>query len=734
MPATREQIYAALQAADKAGNTDDAKELARQYASMPAISAPKPATAISTAGRALWNAPMDLAEVTKGAMQQFGPDGVIGQAIQHPVKTYEAAKDWTGHAADILGGAAQHVRDMSSPDEQGSASRMDTTAFDNMLAAAKQKYGTKQGIYKQIGDHPVGTALMAASVVDPALRLAGVDGGVTAAAGAAGDAFKAVTDSPGASPTVSSAIANTQKVVAPLKRIVTAQRTGDAAAATMSADAAGRLTGADADATAAAQAASERATRAAALAERARARSKTLNDRSTTAAAEATPPEPDIGAAAHLSDIGDSIRQPAIAAQDTINDDMRTADDKYRTAMQQVADDRAAAGVGVSDSPIAKAMIKQSQSVVAPNAATRPSVGNVPVDSAGAKLHKMMLDVLQPQNIPLTDVEAAQAIKAGAEVQTGADGGKYRVIKPSMENVDDFRRYVGKVANGQVDGYEGINANEARNMYGNLTKVLDQYSKGASKPVQANWAAGKKALSPFDNVRAGQAIVGTQPGTGGVASVAASTLPGRIMAGGRDTLKQAAAVAGEAPVASALRSQVQNAFAGVGDANKLDAMIKPGSQLGEAVNTDDDLSAAVRAHIAQVRQANVQGVNATDLAARATTNTNRASKLDKVAQALQGTAEKSSAAARGYQQQLSALENAAPSEVGAQYLNVLKRAHSDGTINTDQFNSGVQLAAEAKNAFALKATRDEWLRRAALTVGVSGLTAAGVDVVHSAMH
>lgn len=703
-------------------------------AEIKAHTAPKPATAISTAGRALWNAPMDLAEVTKGAMQQFGPDGVIGQAIQHPVKTYEAAKDWTGHAADILGGAAQHVRDMSAPDEQGSASRMDTTAFDNMLAAAKQKYGTKQGIYKQIGDHPVGTALMAASVLDPALRVAGADEGLTGVAGAAGSAIKDATDSPGASPTVSNIIANTQKAAAPLKRIVTAQRTGDAAATTMSTDATERLTSADALATAAAQAASERAARASALAERARARGKTLNDRSAAATAEATPPTPEIGTPAHLSDIGDSIRQPAMAAQDTINEDMRAADDKYRTAMQQVADDRAAAGVGVSDSPIAKAMIKQSRGVVSPNPVTRPSVGSVPADSAGGKLHKMMLDVLEPQPIPLTDVEAAQATKAGVDVKTGADGSKYRVVKPGLQDVDNFRRYVGKVLSGDVEGYEAINRGEAQNMYGNLSKVIDQYVKGASKPVQANWKAGKQALAPFDNVRAGQSIVGTQSGTGGVATVPASALPSRIMAGGRDTLKQAAAVAGNAPVASALRSQVQNAFSGVGDADKLDAMVRPGTQLGEAVNTDDGLSAAVRDHIAQVRQANQQGVNAKDLAARSLTNTNRAATLDKAAQALQGTAEKSSAAARGYQQQLSSLSNAAPRDVGAQYLNVLKRAHADGTITTDQFNNGIQLAATAEKAFALKATRDAWLRQAAITMGVSGLAAAGVDAFHSAMH
>lgn len=726
MSATREQIYAALQAADKAGNTDDAKALAQQYANTPATTAPaaKPATLLSTAVRAGYNAPMDLAETLKGAMQQFGPDGLVAQTAMHPVKAFDAAKDWTSHAADILGGAAQHVRDMSSPDAQGDAPRMDTSAFDNMLATVKQKYGTKQGIYKTIGDHPVGTALAAASIVDPALRVTGVEGGLPAAAGKVAGAFNGA-------PAVSGITDAASNLIKPVGKLVTAGRRANAASDTMLTDATAKISALQSGAEADASATADRATRAAALADRARAQAKALNDRSTAATAESAPPTPDIGTSSHLSDIGDTLRTPALVQQDSISADMRAADDKYRTAMQQVADDRATAGVGVSDSPIAKAMIRQSQSVVNPNPVTRPSVGSVPADSAGGKLHKMMLDVLQPQNVPLTDVEAIKAAKAGVDVQTGADGGKYRVIKPDLKSVDDFRRYVGKVLNGSVDGYEGLNADEARNMYGNLSKVIDKYVQGASAPVQANWRAGKQALAPFDNVRAGQAIVGTQPGTGGVSTVPAAALPGRIISGGRDTLNQASAVAGPAPVALALRSQVQNALTGK-SADAAEAMVRPGTKLGDAMNTDDDLSAAVRDHIAQVRQAEQQGQNATDLARRSATATGRSASLDKVASALQTQSETAALKARQYRQELSTLSVTDPSQVGAKYTDVLNRAHADGTISTSQLNAGLELASTARKAFALKATRDKWVTQALITAGVSGLTAGGVNLVHGA--
>lgn len=696
------------------GATDDQvrAEVMRQH---PDATGSKPATALSTAGRALYNLPMDAAETAKGVMQQFGPEGLPAHVLMHPVQSWhDATVTLPDKIASVLGGAAQHVRDMSPADQQGTAPRMDTTAFD----AAKQQYGTKQAIYKAIGDHPLGPAMAVASLAVPALRGVGAADAVSDVAAPAINGLKGLTQ---------------DKVITPLNRIATAERTGTAASDTMRADATARLTSAQTQASADAAAAADRASRASALAQQAKAQGRTLNTRSSAATAQATPPEPDIGTPAHLSDIGDSIRAPAMAQQDAINTDMRAADDKYRTAMQQVADDRAAAGVGVSDSPLAKAMIRQSKAIVSPDPVARPSVGSVPADSAGGKLHKMALDVLQPQPVALTDTQAAQATKAGIDVQTGADGSKYRVIKPDLKSVDDFRRYVGKVLNGQVEGYEAINRGEAQAMYGNLSKVIDKYVQGASKPVQQNWAAGKKALSPFENVRAGQAVVGTQAGTD-IPSVPAANIPGRIAAGGRDTLKQAAAVSGDAPVAAAMRSQVQNAFSGVGDADKLNAMVKPGSKLGELVNTDSDLTAAVRDHIAQVQAANQQGQNATSLAQRSSSSMDRSAVLDKAATALQSTSEQATLKARSYQQELSSLSSAAPKQVGAKYLDVLKRAHADGTITTDQLNSGLSLASTAEKAFATKATRDAWVRQALTTAGVTGLGMAGIKVFGSAVH
>lgn len=169
----------------KAGFSDD--EI--KAATAPAPTA-KPATFGSTLARAAYNTPMDLADTLKAGMQQFGPEGVVAQTVMHPIKAAEGVGDFAHKAADVLTGGLQHVRDMSSPDAQGDAPRMDTTSYDQF----HDKYLTKQGIYKQIGDHPVGTLLSAASILDPALRAGGVEGGLPTVASRVGDATGVLAD------------------------------------------------------------------------------------------------------------------------------------------------------------------------------------------------------------------------------------------------------------------------------------------------------------------------------------------------------------------------------------------------------------------------------------------------------------------------------------------------------------------------------------------------------------
>lgn len=480
-------------------------------------------------------------------------------------------------------------------------------------------------------------------------------------------------------------------------------------------------------ATASTQAATDasNSARAAALAQRAKTRAAALTSRQADAAAASAPPDLDVGTPAHLSDIGDQVRAPAMAAQSDIETKMNAADDQYRSAMNAVAADRAASGVGVSDSPVAKALVENSESLVSPDPVTRPDVGPQVADSAGGKLHSMLIDTLKPKNIPLTADEAKQAADAGVTVQKAPDGSLYRTVKPDLATVDNFRRYVGKVLNGKVDGYEAINRDEAASMYKGLTDTIQDYTNGASTPVQQNWKAAKQALAPFEQVRAGRGIVGTQPGTD-VAAVPASSIPGRIVSGGRDAVQQASAVAGQQPVFNAMRSMVQNNLSGVKGADAIAAKVAPGTKLGEIVNTDPDLSSAVSDYLTKTRTAEASGAQAADLGQRADAATARAKRLSDIADTLQGSSAKAAGTADTYARSMANLEIAAPKDVGNMYSNMLEQAHKDGRISIDQYVAGQRLAANAQQAFALKSTRDKWLLGAGAALGLGGAIPGGL--------
>jgi hypothetical protein len=709
---------------DGASDDEVRAEVLRQHPD--AGGARQDATFLSTMGRAASNLPGDTVDTLKGLISL---PGQAYTAVTHPVETGHALGDMASKAAEVLTGGLQTARNLSPPELRGSAPAFDTKEYDKFAEDNYNKYGTKQNIYQTIGDHPLGPALAAASVAVPALRAAGVTAKVSSAASAAAQALAA--KAPG--------------VAQRVETITHAGRRATAAAETMRTEATAQLAAeraaAEQEAKAASQeaaASAQRATRASTLADTSRTQGRTLEARRAQAAAGATPPEPAVGTSRHLTDIGNNVREPALAKETEINAAMRAADQKYRAAMEAVANERAANGVGVSDTPLAKALIKRSKEIVEPDPVKRPTVGAVPAGSAGAKLHEEVLQVLRPQAIGLTEKEAKAAAKAGIEVKTAPDGTLYRVVKPSLQNVDDFRRKLGKILDGTVEGYAGINHAEARELYNGVSNVISSYVKGASKPVQESWAAGKRALSPFERVRTGKAIVGTQDGTA-VASVPAARIPGQIVAGGRDTVRQAASVAGDAPVNAAVRTQVQNALTGAKNADAAHALVKPGTTLGDIVAGDPALAAEVDAHIKALRTAEAAGTKATEFGRRASTATGRAKALDTAAgkattaaERAKATAEKATVAARGYEQELADLELAKPKEVTAKYVDLLNRAHSAGRITDQQLRFGLKHAQRAEKDFGIEATRKKFMSTAAKTLGLSAATAAGVKVLHAA--
>jgi len=393
--------------------------------------------------------------------------------------------------------------------------------------------------------------------------------------------------------------------------------------------------------------------------------------------------------------------------------------------MNEVAADRAAIGIGASDTNAAKEQIKQSREMVYPDPVTRPSVGFVPADSAGAKLHKMALEVLEPKKVPITETQAVQLRKQGVEL--GIEKGQnYRIIKSSLKNIDDFNRFLGEIQKGKIEGYGAIHAIEAGNMRNNFSKIIDELSEGASASVQANWKAGKAALEPFEKVKAGKTLVGTQKGTD-VEMVPASAIPGRMVGGGRDTFQQTTAVAGPEATGQALRSTVQNKLLDASGnpvtAAKASELIMPGNQLADSVTRDPALYAEVRKYITQLQDAEMAGVEAPKFFARATT-----------AQTASGTAQTERATLAAELRSLKSETNL--SKAFTTTDSIVMRLAKNEKITPAQHQSYLDIKATAdsamkaaKTAAERKAVQDSFVRKAGIAIGVTAVGAKALDIV-----
>lgn len=696
--ATRQELTEALRKAHTAGDTAAAQRIAAMIKKAP------PPSVASELGRAAVNLPGSagrlVADTVKGAVT----------AIAHPIQTAKAVGQSAVDALETGVGAMDRTRsqriDMSgrmpapnAPNSRTVAPTREMAKFDAAAATANERYGTPRRALKTFADDPAAGTLAVASVAVPALRATSVGRATEAAVGRGA--------------------ARAAEAVKPVGEVLTAERRGNATAAEMNTRTQAALKAQQAQEARAAAEAQTKATRLRELAEKARTRGNEQFARRADEMAMAAVPEPSIGTPRTLSEIGDTVRTPALANEAGISTRMRELDDQLRSAMDEVTTARAAEGVGVSDMPLAQRLTQTARSIVNPDPVARPTVGNVPADSAGGKLYKMVLDRMSPEPI-LLDEAMARAVKASGGEVIERGGEFYRVIKPSMKDVDDLRRQIGAIANsGELDGYGAINKLEARKLYTQLGDIMDEYAEGTSKEVQANWRLGKKALEPYEKYRTGRALVGTETGTGELA-VPSANIPGRIVAGGRDTVEQAAMVAGEAPVRDALRSYVQNEFAGK-NAASLEKATAPGTKLGDIIAADGDLEAAVLAHIDAVRSAEKAGQNAASLEKRAGTNSGRASTFDDIATKLTGVSEKSAARTKEIQRELAELEIEDPKKVGTRYLQVLDAEHAAGRITDQQYREGINLAKTAETAFKLKATRDRWLSAASWLTGGGAL-------------
>ena len=665
---------------------------------------PAAASAPSNAGEPVESKLGSLARAaynTPRSVLDLGVDTAKGayNAVAHPIDTAKGLLTTGFNAGKIVKGAVH-----TAIDDPSVGQTPDKAAYADFADENYRKYGNISRALRTFADNPAPVVTGVASLAVPALRAAGAGDVIS---GAASRLTAPVTSKVAASPMFSDAarIARSAKTA---EVTGAAMRGGEESYLTDTAlpRAAGQVTS-TADAAAS----------AARMAERRRAVSQVVAQRKAALNPALDPGLPEAGTSRLPTEIGESLRGPAQARADEIESGFKGADAQFRAAMEEVGNERAAAGEGVSDIPEAQALIQQSKDIVNPDPLKSQPVGYRP--TAGiAKLHNDVIDTLSTKKTYLNAEQAAEATKNGVPVLKDATG-QYVEHKPDLQTIDELRRHIGQVAQGNVEGYGAINTLEARKLQQQVSGVMDAYAEGTSADVQNNYAAGKQALIPYEKARAGKQLLGLQKGTD-IHNVPASNIVDRMVGGGRDTIEQMRAVAGDAPVEAALRSHVQNTLLGLKKSSAIESAFAPGTQLADSVAAYPDLERAVADYTNRVRSSETAGQQAADLGAKANKYTASAQKYDKVAETLTGQHVQSVQALRKATQNLINLQTEVdPTKLSGRYSSMLEDAHTAGDITDQQYAAGKQLSNTAAQSFKDLETRNAWLRGAALTLGAA---------------
>jgi hypothetical protein len=467
------------------------------------------------------------------------------------------------------------------------------------------------------------------------------------------------------------------------------------------------------------------------------ARAAGFERKAAKATVKAQPPAPNVGQIKTLSERGAPVRDATVAARSKIYENQVAQDKVLRDAADLVVADNEAAGKFINDMPSAKGLFDEVSGRLKPDPATSPTATSLPTPEE-SKVLTAVQSALKDRTVELTPAEARAAVEAGFEVKrvpmgpqgdvpAQADQVRYvRTFKTSFEALDNLRRRLGESFNGVPTGFEGIPNHLARDMYGKVSRVLDDYVGSARAEVQANWKNGLQALEPFDNTRIGKTLTATQ-GETGIPAAAAAEIPGRIVAQGREGVEQVGALAGPETQKQFLRDQVQVALSKA-DGTPLPydeaiAKVGPDTKLGDSLTADPELSRAVQQHLDRLRDAKLSGVQAEKFEGFGKARAKSAEQASKQETAALKEADKIERVGLEAAADLEQIKVAKPEEVLSKADSVARKLLVQGKITQEQYATVMGEIAETERAMGIEKARN----RALLILGGSGLAAFGLN-------
>ena len=478
------------------------------------------------------------------------------------------------------------------------------------------------------------------------------------------------------------------------------------------------------------EAAAARATaqeRAAAL--RAKSEADTLaasgfERKATKAQAKAALPAPRVGEVKTLSERGAPVRDATVAARSKIYENQVSQDKVLREAADLVVADNEAAGKFISDLPSAKTLLSEVTQRITPNPGTSATATALPTPEEGRILSAVQT-AIKDRRVLISEAEA----RAASEIDPGSVskvGDKYvRTFKTNFEALDNLRRRLGESFNGVPTGFEGVPNHLARDMYGKVSRVLDDYVGTARAEVQANWKSGLQALEPYDNTRLGKALSGVQ-GETSVPNTFAANVPGTVISGGREAVEQVGALGGAQTQKQFLSDEVQAALVGPDGAPlDYDAAIKKlgqNTKLGDTLNADPELKVAVQQHLQRLSDAKLAGTRAEAFTGFGKARTKAAETAAKGETAAIKEADKAQKIGLEAVADFEGLKVAKPKEVLTKAGSVAKKLLVNGKITQDEYAKFLSDIAETEKTMGVEKARNAALMWGA---GVLG-TVAGV--------
>jgi len=487
--------------------------------------------------------------------------------------------------------------------------------------------------------------------------------------------------------------------------------------------------------------AQERAAALARQAETERARAAGFEVKQAKAKAKAADVStPGIGQVKTLSERGGEAREAVVAKRDEIYASQTENDKRLRPIADQIVADNEAAGRFISDLPSAKSLLDEVTQRTTPNPGTSPTATALPTPEEG-KILNAVQSALKDRRVIISEAEAT----AASQIDPGSVskvGGKYvRTFKTSFEALDNLRRRLGDSFNSPPAGFEGIPTHLARDMYGRVSQVLDDFVGSARADVQANWKAGVESLAPYDETRLGKALSGTQ-GETGIANVPAANVTNRIKSGGAETYAQFGELSGN-PAAQrqwlqdTIETELTSPTGGPLSFEEAARKVGPNSPLGDIINTVPEVKAAVQQHLMRLSDAERAGVQAERFAGFAKARTQKAKTAETQSRAAEGEAAKLSSEAESAQAEankwsarLIELDRADPKEAVNSAMTIMREMRQSGRIDDAQYQKALSEIENAAAAIARGEKRKNFITGALKTAGISVVaTALGASLL-----